>query len=304
MRNNRQAFVLLAGIAAAILGCRQEKDSAGASTKAVDPGELRIQEAFNLISDWQFRGGEYGKYRDTMVTLDTELYRIGDPARRKKHLSRFAEIVFSYPLDATDPGTRDRQFLAFTMLSDSASSSAYGREEIDIYWEICLRRLKRIKDERLKVEAYFGGKGEQETFKGDRDGWNDYRERVNGTYEECDRCYSRVFGDWKTASSLPYERWLSIRSQLEEILGHEVKVWRPVLEYWEEKRRKKSVSGTNAPVAARTKLPYRRYERFLRDAFFLDARGTAGAEKFGWRVERDVQGCTNVIGQAQGGNGP
>ena len=36
----------------------------------------------------------------------------------------------------------------------------------------------------------------------------------------------------------------------------------------------------------------------------LDAQGMAGAEKFGWRVERDVQGRTNVIGQAQGGNGP
>ena len=36
----------------------------------------------------------------------------------------------------------------------------------------------------------------------------------------------------------------------------------------------------------------------------LDTQGMAGAEKFGWRVERDIQGHTNVIEQAQGGNGP
>ena len=35
----------------------------------------------------------------------------------------------------------------------------------------------------------------------------------------------------------------------------------------------------------------------------IDAAGTVGEEKFGWRVERDVQGHTNVTLQAQGGNG-
>ena len=35
----------------------------------------------------------------------------------------------------------------------------------------------------------------------------------------------------------------------------------------------------------------------------IDAAGTVGEEKFGWRVERDVQGHTNVTRQAQGVNG-
>ena len=36
----------------------------------------------------------------------------------------------------------------------------------------------------------------------------------------------------------------------------------------------------------------------------IDAAGTVGEEKFGWRVGRDVQGHTNVTRQAQGVNGP
>ena len=36
----------------------------------------------------------------------------------------------------------------------------------------------------------------------------------------------------------------------------------------------------------------------------IDAAGTVGEEKFGWRVERDVQGHTNVTSQVQGANGP
>ena len=36
----------------------------------------------------------------------------------------------------------------------------------------------------------------------------------------------------------------------------------------------------------------------------IDAAGTVGEEKFGWRVERDIQGHTNVVWQAQGANGP
>ena len=35
----------------------------------------------------------------------------------------------------------------------------------------------------------------------------------------------------------------------------------------------------------------------------IDAAGTVGEEKFGWRVERDVQGHTNVARQVQGVNG-
>ena len=45
------------------------------------------------------------------------------------------------------------------------------------------------------------------------------------------------------ADFLTYERWHSIHSQLEEMLGHKVKVWPCVLEKWEKERQKREAAA-------------------------------------------------------------
>ncbi len=62
------------------------------------------------------------------------------------------------------------------------------------------------------------------------------------------------------------------------------------------------------PVAWRERSDFPRTKGWLdfvvkEQKVTIDAVGTVGEEKFGWRVERDVQGHTNVNLQAQGGNG-
>ena len=316
MKTAGTVILLISCASAAISGCRRESAPQRASGGAASAGELKIQEALGAVSDWRFMLGDNAKSMAIWSTISSELFRMDDRAARRKYISRLAEIVFAYPLDATDPGsegfrypldatapgTRKEQWFAFCEMSYFASSKAYGFDEMDLCWEIRLRRLKRIKDEMRIVEAYLDGKGGKETFTGDRDSWLDYYRWVKGEYNNCDRVCSRSFGDLKTAYGLTYEKWSSIRSRLEEALGHKVNVWSSVLEHWERKRKKKDVPEKAATGAARPMPPYRLYDRLIRDLFFLDARGPAGKWKFGWRVERDVQGRTDAARQAQGVN--
>ena len=156
-----------------------------------------------------------------------------------EYFNRFFEAAFSFTIDATDPGTRTDQMFAFAELSETVADCAYARDDLDNYWETHLRRLRKIQEEMRRVEEFFKGTGEQETFRGTRDDWKDYRGYVRGEYASAARSLSGQFGTIQTADFLTYERWLSIRSQLEEILGHKVQVWDCVLKKWQEQQEKK-----------------------------------------------------------------
>ena len=128
-------------------------------------------------------------------------------------------------------------------MTDDAQGCAQEYEDVDTEWSICLRRLKILKAELQKVEAFFEGKGYRDTFKGSRDDWKDYREEVNGVYERYDRQVSKYFRDSRTGDGLTYERWHYLHSQFEEILGHKVEVWSCVLEKWEKERKRRAALG-------------------------------------------------------------
>ena len=114
--------------------------------------------------------------------------------------------------------------------------------------------LKILKAELQKVEVFFEGKGYRDTFKGNRDDWKDYRERVNGVYGRYDRQVSHCFRDTRTADGLTYERWHYLHSQFEEILGHKVEVWRSVLEKWEKESQKREAAAKAKEMSACTIL--------------------------------------------------
>ena len=109
-RTGRIILIVLSCVLLGILGCRRERALQETSSKAVDTGELKIQEALNMVSDWRFVHGDFVRRRETMSTLREELYRLNDPARRKKYVKKLVEIVFAYPLDATDPGPEGEGF--------------------------------------------------------------------------------------------------------------------------------------------------------------------------------------------------
>ena len=239
-----------------ILGCRKERASQETSAKVVALGELKIQEALKRMSDWRFAHWDDVRRKRTLSTFRDELIRLNDPVRRKKYVKRLADIVFAYPLDATDlgpevlyyplaptaPGTRKEQWFAFCEMSDWVALLANRDDDLDTYWDIVFRRIKRFQEELKNVEDYLDGK--TASLKGDRSEWLKYHERVKKVCENyCEKC-AYYFQDTRTAYFLDFERWQSIRAQLAKLVGHEVKVWSSVLEYW--KKKGKNVQKANS----------------------------------------------------------
>ena len=104
MNTKGRVLLVLSCVLLGILGCRKECASQKTSVKTVDTCEVKIQEAFRRPSDWRFCHGDNIIYNDTMSMLHGALTRLNDPTQRRNYINRLADIVFAYPLDATDPG--------------------------------------------------------------------------------------------------------------------------------------------------------------------------------------------------------
>ena len=237
------SLFVLAGVFATASGCRREIERIGDAKHEIDPQVKELEEAFKGIGTWQEYRDVCHKIRFFNCVLGQKINGVKDPATRMKHFKRLYDLAFSVPLDATDPATRSHQLTSFFVMTDDAQSCAQEYEDVDTEWSICLRRLKILKAELQKVEVFFEGKGYRDMFKGNRDDWKDYRERVNGVYRRYDRQVSHCFRDTRTADGLTYERWHYLHSQFEEILGHKVEVWSSVLEKWEKERKRRAALG-------------------------------------------------------------
>ncbi len=255
-RTGRIILLVLSCVLLGILGCRKERDAQGTAAKTVDTGELKIQEAFRRISDWRFCHGDNGIYNDTMSMLHGALVRLNDPVRRRNYIKRLADIVFAYPLDATDPGpevfhypldpdapgTRSEQWYAFWKTSSSVAARAETIRDIELEWDIDLRRLKRIQNEKRKIEAYLDGNDDSAAFKGDRNGWVGYHKWICGYYNSFVEELSRFINNILMIHTLSYAKWSDIRSQLETIIGHDVEIRPAILKLWDEKRKKEQAA--------------------------------------------------------------
>ena len=256
-RKGKIILLVLLCVLFEMLGCRKERGSQETSVKAADNGELKIQKALSMVSDWRFWHGDVDRNNAIMSTIREELYRLNDPVSRKKYVKKFVEIVFAYPLDATDPGrevlyypldptapgTRREQWFAFCEMSDYVSNFACRQCDMEYQWEVKLRRLKRIRDELRSVEAYLAGNGDSAAFKGDRNGWVKYHKLVQGYYNGFVKELSRFINNILMTHTLSYEKWSDIRSQLETIIGHEVEIKESILNLWEEKRQKEQAQN-------------------------------------------------------------
>ena len=267
MRFNKVTLFLLVGILAGAAGCRKEHQYAEASTHKTDasygesrssikasaspvsPEERDVQNNLKKIADWR----SYLEASKGNTHIASRISRginfISDPVRRMECFNRFFEIAFSYPIDAADPGTRSDQLFAFYEVSRMVAGSAEARYDEDNLWEVNLRRLKRLQQEMLRVQAFFDGKDKLGTFKGKTDEWKDYRDYVKRKYDGLDDSFSHIFGTSQTADFLSYERWLSIWIQLETTLCHEVEVWDIVIRGWKEKLKVDPISDKRKRMA-------------------------------------------------------
>ena len=258
MRFWKTLAVVLTGTLAGNIGCRKESAPVDASVSSddaparspdapdpcrdapapdVSPQERLVREKLGKTSNWRAYLEAASGNTQIACQIAQDINRIGDPDRRMNCFRLFFETAFSFPVDATDPETRSDQFFAFSEYSESVATCAYHRYDLDNFWETYLRRLRRIKAESQRLREFFSGKGGTDTFKGSRDSWRDYQSYVDGEYGRSKRTASQ-FGTVQTADFLTFERWLSIRAQLEDILEREVRVWDIVLEKWKKQHRK------------------------------------------------------------------
>ena len=161
----------------------KSKSSIKVSASPVSPEEHDVQNNLKKIADWRsyLEASKGNKHIASRISRGINF--ISDPVRRMECFNRFFEIAFSYPIDAADPGTRSDQLFAFYEVSRMVAGSAEARYDEDNLWEVNLRRLKRLQQEMLRVQAFFDGKDKQGTFKGKPDEWKDYRDYVKRKYD-------------------------------------------------------------------------------------------------------------------------
>jgi len=94
----------------------------------------------------------------------------------------------------------------------------------------------KIRKKRQRIKAFLEGKGGEDTYSGDRGSWKDYRGMVGWAYKDADKRMT-TFGCWWSALFLTWQKWFEIRDELEELLGHKVMMWKPVLEEMEKKKK-------------------------------------------------------------------
>ena len=242
------ALLVAASVFATLTGCRKESAHVDDARQEIDPQIKDLEETFKSIGSWQDYREVCHKIRFFGGILDRKINDVKDPATRMKYFTRLYDLAFSVPLDATDPATRSHQLTSFFLMTDDVRGCAQGNDDVDSEWSISLRRLKILKAELQKVEAFFEGKGYRDTFKGNRDDWQDYREEVNAVYGRYDRQVSKCFRDTRTGDGLTYERWHYFHSQFEKLLGHKVEVWSCVLEKWEKERKRRAALGKEEKV--------------------------------------------------------
>lgn len=236
---------VLAGAFIALPGCRKENlpKESNFAKQELDPQIKDLEETFKSIGTWQAFLDEANRRPFFGSFLHRKINDVKDPAIRMKYFKRLYDLAFSVPLDATDPAPRHYQLKSLWRLTNDAKGCASVADDVENQWGIILRRLKIFKEEMHKVEAFFEGRGGLETFKGNRDSWQEYRTYIGDLYKYDDRLVSKYFRDTRTAEGLTYERWHYFHSQFEEILGHKVEVWRSVLEKWEKERQKREAAA-------------------------------------------------------------
>ncbi|MBQ4198953.1 MAG: hypothetical protein II649_03625 [Kiritimatiellae bacterium] len=208
-----------------------------------DPQIAELKEAFKRFATWQKYMDAFHQVRFWGDHIGTKINRIKDPVVRMEYFRKFSDLAFSVQIDASDSTTRSYQLKSFNIMTDEAKTCASVYNDVNSQWDITFRRLKTFKKEMQAVETFFEGKGGLETFKGERDEWQDYRRKVKGAYKNEDKIVSHYFRDTRTADGLTYERWHYLHSQFEEILGHKVEVWSSVLEKWEKERKRRAALG-------------------------------------------------------------
>ena len=246
MLTKRVILFMLECLTVCFVGCRQEADTNEIAKLPADTTDREIQEALNLVTNWQSHFDLLHVNRSPFALELSNKIAFGiDDAVYGKYMGRFIDAAFSIPTDAEDSGARLQQLDSFCTMTMQVIWCAEAHRDWDTYWTIALRRLERIRDEmqRLKIRfPEYASQSDDLPCLG-RGGWDNCLKLVKQEYEMEVSGLPKALNNVLMTLVLSYEKWSDIRSQLETIIGHEVEIKESILNLWEEKRKKEQAQS-------------------------------------------------------------
>ena len=266
---------MLAGLMIGLVGCRQETDTKEIAKSATDKKDREIQEALNLVTNWQSHFDLFYVKKSHFTTkLAHEIAYGTDDERYKKYMGQFVDAAFGIPTDAEDSGARLRQLDSFCKMTWSVMACAENRRDWDMYWTIALRRLKRIQDEMKRLKIRFPdneSQGNEDPALG-RGGWDNCLKLTKREYGMAVRDLATLVNNILMTHVLSHEKWSDVRTRLEEIVGHEVTIKDSILKLWERRRAVEASSGRGAANESRERHVPREGEKVNRPRDAADGR--------------------------------
>ena len=240
MKSDFKTILLCVSILAWMSGCRRE--STPIPLSEVAPEEIEIQNDIKLVSDWQSHFDLLYVRHHFLTGLSGKIRYSRGGAFRDKYYGKFLDAAFGIPVDASDVGTRTRQFDSFCRVTDVAVNGLAdfgmkGCDDYRPYWNYALRRLEFVGNELKKVETYVGGKGEENTFSGSVNEWESYCKTARREYNFSVERLERDINNFLVISVLSHEQWTAFRLRLEKILGHKVPIREDMDELWKQKQK-------------------------------------------------------------------
>ena len=247
MLTKRVSSFMLAGLMVGLVGCRQEADTKIIAKSTTDNKDREIQEALNLVTNWQSHFDLfYVKRSPFVLKLSNKIAFETDDDRYRIYIRQFIDAAFGISTDAEESGARLQQLNSFCKMTEAVVNCAGNHHDWNTYWTIALRRLKRIQDEMQELKIRFP---DYEPQSDDvpvlgRGGWDNCLKLTKQEYGMAVSGLSKAINNILMTHVLSYDEWTDIRSRLEEIIGHEVKIKESIIKEWEEKLAREQAQAT------------------------------------------------------------
>ena len=234
-------FLVLASLVTCLAGCRKETVPDEAQL-AIAKKDKKVQEEIRLAGDWKSHFDilyieRSFRLRDCLTDLKHNIAFEADKERYEKYMGQFIAAAFSIPTDSDESGVRLQQLHSFCMVTETVISCADIREDFETYWPLALRRLKRIKEEWVKLKARFpdgNPPGPDYPVLG-IGGWDNCLKLARQRYGIGTEDLSKLINNFLMVHVLTYEKWSEFHSQLEKIVGHAVPIKDYMFKEWKAK---------------------------------------------------------------------
>ena len=252
---------IFTAILAVTSGCGRENEAAVVKQNTKSRDELAIQNALESLSDWREHFGLLYVRHGFLSELHNKILYSEARTLYAKYIGSYLNVAFGIPLDATEVGTRTRQFDSFATITDAAISCLEEHDDFSQYWKYALRRLEVIGSELKKIEEYVKGNGGEQNFSGTPKDWTEYYDRVRRDYGYSKKSLISLVNNFLMVHVLPFEEWFTYLLRLEAIVGEEIPIKPEPYRLWKEKQMKANSVSTNLVEVFRRVELYRAVQK-------------------------------------------